>query len=43
MFMKKYLFTIILTTVFGITLFAQMGVQIEGKEVFSNDDVVFRQ
>jgi glyoxylase-like metal-dependent hydrolase (beta-lactamase superfamily II) len=26
-----------------ITLFAQTGVQIEGKEVFRNDDVVFRQ
>jgi len=41
--MKKTGFTVMLSAIFGMALFAQMGVQIEGKEVFSNDNVVFRQ
>ena len=41
--MKRFILISILTSIFGIALFAQMGVQIEGKEVFRNDDVVFRQ
>ena len=41
--MKKTVLIIILSAIFAMALFAQMGVQIEGKEVFKNDDVVFRQ
>ncbi len=41
--MKKIAITIFLSAIFQIALFAQMGVQIEGKEVFKNDDVTFRQ
>jgi len=40
--MKKFVFTIILSAIW-MTLSAQMGVQIEGKEVYRGDDVVFRQ
>ena len=42
--MKKFILILSLSAICQITLFAQqMGVQIEGKEVFRNDDVVFRQ
>jgi glyoxylase-like metal-dependent hydrolase (beta-lactamase superfamily II) len=41
--MKRIILTIVLSAFYGITLFAQMDVQIEGKEVFRSDDVVFRQ
>ena len=42
--MKELVISIFLVTLFQATLFAQMGaVQIEGKEVFKNDDVVFHQ
>ena len=42
--MKKLLLSATLVTFLQIASFAQMGVvQIEGKEVFKNDDVVFHQ
>ena len=42
--MKEYLLSIILVTFFQIALSAQQGdVQIAGKEVFKNEDVVFHQ
>ena len=41
--MKKLVLSVFLNAIFGVSLFAQMGVQIDGKEVFRNDDVVFRQ
>lgn len=41
--MKTFILTILLSAIFRMALFAQMGVQIEGEEVYRNDDVVFRQ
>lgn len=42
--MKKLVISVFLVALFQAALFAQMGAaQIEGKEVFKNDDVVFRQ
>ena len=41
--MKKLVLFIFLSVIFRIALFAQIGVQIEGEIVFSNDDVVFRR
>jgi hydroxyacylglutathione hydrolase len=42
--MKKSVLSIFFPILFQITAFAQMGAsQIDGKEVFKNDDVVFRQ
>lgn len=42
--MKEFVLSIILVTFFQVASLAQSGdVQIEGKEVFKNDDVVFHQ
>jgi len=42
--MKKTALSVLIGLVFQIALLAQPGgVQIEGKEVFKNEDVVFRQ
>jgi len=42
--MKRSLLSILIVLIFQIASLAQpVGVQIEGKEVFKNDDVVFRQ
>ena len=41
--MKKCFLILILATICEMILFAQMDVQIEGKEVYRSDDVVFRQ
>jgi hydroxyacylglutathione hydrolase len=42
--MKQLVLSVILVTFLQVASLAQMaGVQIEGKEVFKNDDVVFRQ
>jgi hydroxyacylglutathione hydrolase len=42
--MKKALFSILFVAFFQVASFAQMGnMQIDGKEVFKNDDVVFHQ
>ena len=41
--MKKCFLILILATICEMILFAQMDVQIEGKEIYRSDDVVFRQ
>jgi hydroxyacylglutathione hydrolase len=41
--MRKLLVSVILVALVEVAPLAQMGAQIEGKEVFKNDDVVFHQ